>query len=247
MRTNCAYIGLGGNEADVRATMDAALDALHDVDIRVTRVSRVYQTAPVGPHPGDPYLNAAAELETDLSPEKLLERLQQLERSFGRQAARRWTSRPIDLDLLLEGDQVIATPTLTLPHPHMWYRRFVLDPLAEIAAETVHPVFGLSVSQLRSDLLRRPLTMTITGGCAEDRLAVGSVLRREDIELVAPDTFESTPLRLQLVDEEGATPPAVREIELATVPGSLTEAAQAVLTAMLDEPQLHSRPLRRIP
>src|SRR5690606_39123411 len=117
-------------------TMDAALDALDTLStVSVGQLSRVYETTPVGSSSGDGYLNAAAALETSLSPGSLLTELQQLEQSLGRAAGQRWTSRPIDLDLLLMEERILDTHRLTRPHPHLWYRRFVRDPLVEIAAD----------------------------------------------------------------------------------------------------------------
>jgi len=139
------------------------------------------------------------------------------------------------------------TPALTLPHPHLWYRRFVLDPLVEVAGDVVHPIWQVTIADLHADLRQRPLTMTIAGGCAEDRLAVGSMLQRAGVELLEPDGRESGPLRLQLIgtNEPKNAPP--REIALTRLPGSLIDAAQSVITAMLDEPAVHSRPLRKMP
>lgn len=243
-----ALIALGGNVGDVVDAMDAALDALDTLStVSVGDLSRVYETTPVGPQSEDTYLNAAVSLETSLPPGSLLTELQQIEASLGRSASQRWSSRPIDLDLLLMDERIIDTRRLTLPHPHLWYRRFVLDPLVEIAADVVHPVWDVTIRRLRENLLRRPLTVTIAGGCAEDRLAVGSIVRRAGMAVVAGDAFDEGPLRIGLVDRSGETPDEEYAVALGTLPGSVPEAARAVVTAMLDEPHVHSRPLRRMP
>lgn len=243
-----ALIALGGNVGDVVDTMDAALDTLDTLStVSVGKVSRVFETMPVGASSGDGYLNAAAALEASLSPGALLSELQQIEQSLGRAAGERWTSRPIDLDLLLMDERIIDTRRLTLPHPHLWYRRFVLDPLVEIAADVVHPVWEVTIRRLRDNLLRRPLPATIAGGCAEDRLAVGSILRRAGMSVVAPRSVEEGPLRIVLLNESGDIDEEDYAVALCTLPGSVTEAATAVVTAMLDEPQVHKRPLRRMP
>jgi len=132
-----AFIGLGANLGDRSATLSAALDRLDRVEgIRVVTRSSFHETAPVGGPAGQPmYLNAAAKLETTLEPHALLSVLQQIELEFGRQRLERWGPRTLDLDLLLYDSLVIETPELTLPHPLMHERPFVLAPLAEIAPE----------------------------------------------------------------------------------------------------------------
>src|SRR5262249_15637760 len=130
-----AYIALGSNLGDRRDYLDRALQALQEhPGINVTQVSGYRETAPVGGPPGQsPYLNAAAELRTDLEPNELLRVLLEVERNLGRVREERFGPRTIDLDLLLYGDRVLAGPSLTVPHPRMQERPFVLEPLAEIA------------------------------------------------------------------------------------------------------------------
>jgi 2-amino-4-hydroxy-6-hydroxymethyldihydropteridine diphosphokinase len=128
------YIGLGSNLGDRAANLQAALAALEEHgDIRVLRCSSMHETAPVGGPPGQgPYLNAAAELATDLSAPELLARLLSIEQRLGRVRTVRGGPRTLDLDLLLYRDQVIDEPGLSVPHPRMWERDFVLRPLAEL-------------------------------------------------------------------------------------------------------------------
>lgn len=126
-----ACIGLGGNLGDVLASMVAALSAVHTLPCtRVVSVSSVYETAPVDAS-GPNYLNAVAVLATSLGPHELLRALQALELSQGRERAYRNAPRTLDLDLLCHGDALLNTPTLTLPHPRMAERAFVLLPLRE--------------------------------------------------------------------------------------------------------------------
>lgn len=135
-----ACIGLGGNLGDVLASMAAALNAVHSLPgTRVASVSSVYETAPVDAS-GPNYLNAVAVLVTSLGPHELLRALQALELSQGRERAYRNAPRTLDLDLLCHGDAVLNTPTLTLPHPRMAERAFVLLPLREALAGLPTPL-----------------------------------------------------------------------------------------------------------
>ena len=148
------FVGLGCNLGDRRVNLDAAVSALNRrAGVRVVRVSSYVETQPVGGPPGQrPYLNAAAELDTTLSPDALLDAMQEIESDLGRVRAQRWGPRTIDLDLLLFGDRVIQSERLTVPHPRMHERRFVLAPLAEIAPQAVHPTSGKTIAELLAEL-----------------------------------------------------------------------------------------------
>jgi 2-amino-4-hydroxy-6-hydroxymethyldihydropteridine diphosphokinase len=115
---------------------------------RLIRVSSLYRTEPVGMAGQDWFVNAVAEIRTALTPRDLLSALLRIESRMGRVRTERWGPRVIDLDLLLYGQSVIEEPGLTVPHPEMHRRRFVLVPLNEIAPYAVHPVFGISVRGL---------------------------------------------------------------------------------------------------
>lgn len=131
-----AYIALGSNLQDPIAQLRHAVAALADIaQSRVVRVSSVYRSTPVGP-PGQPdYLNAAVCLHTHLGPHALLNALQEIETAQGRVRLQRWGPRTLDLDLLLYGDTTLNDERLTLPHPRMHERDFVLLPLQEISDE----------------------------------------------------------------------------------------------------------------
>jgi 3-oxoacyl-[acyl-carrier protein] reductase len=151
-----AYIALGSNLGDRRAYLNRALAELRSRSgVEVARVSSVYETAPVGGPAGQaPYLNAAAELHTTLPPAALLQLLLEVESGLGRVRAERDGPRTIDLDVLFYDDMVRDDPELTLPHPRLHQRLFVLQPLAEIAPGLIHPVLKKAIADLRGDLLQ---------------------------------------------------------------------------------------------
>lgn len=137
-----AYLGLGSNLGDRHARLQAAVDGLGDAaGIEVVAVSRVYETDPVGPEQPD-YLNAVVAVETSLDARGLLEVARDLEVAAGREPdprrRERWGPRPLDVDVLLVGDEHVDQPDLTVPHPRIAARPFVLAPLADVAPE--HPL-----------------------------------------------------------------------------------------------------------
>jgi 2-amino-4-hydroxy-6-hydroxymethyldihydropteridine diphosphokinase len=131
-----AFLGLGSNLGDRRAELGRAVAGLPDV----VAVSRLYETEPVGGPPGqDRYLNVVVELDTELGPRDLLALARRLEGAAGRRRDVRWGPRTLDVDVLLVGDVVVDDDDLVVPHPRMWERRFVVDPLAELAPALVSP------------------------------------------------------------------------------------------------------------
>lgn len=145
------FVALGSNIGDPEATLARSLPALERGGFRVTTQSSLYLTEPVDAPAQNWFVNAVVGGTTDLTPEELLGRCLEIEAQLGRVRSDRHGPRTIDLDLLLHGDLVRATQELTLPHPRLHERLFVLIPLEEIAPLARHPVLGKSITQLRAE------------------------------------------------------------------------------------------------
>jgi len=141
------YIALGTNLSDRMSNLRAAIDALPP-DVNVIARSHIYETPPWGYEDQPAFLNMVVKAETDLEPELLLKYLKELEAELGRESNFRWGPRLIDLDILFYDDLVIDTPPLVIPHPRLHERGFVLVPLADVAADFIHPVLGDRVWEL---------------------------------------------------------------------------------------------------
>ena len=147
------YLGLGSNVGDPVAQIRKALERIRGTKgIRLLRVSSLYRTEPLGETDQDWFVNAVAEVETSLLPLQLLDRLQEIEERMERNTPYRWGPRSIDLDILFFGNRVVEEPELTIPHPLVEQRRFVLEPLVELAPDGVHPLHGKTFLELLEDL-----------------------------------------------------------------------------------------------
>ncbi len=152
------YIGMGSNLGEREENLLDALRSMGRIDAAtVARRSSLFETAAIGP-PQPPYLNAVVELECALTPRRLLAILKEIERELGRFPGYgvRWGPRVIDLDILLWGGRVIADADLQIPHLELYKRRFVLEPLAELAPDATHPLTGKRVREMLNALKSLP-------------------------------------------------------------------------------------------
>lgn len=148
-----AYIGLGANEGDPRRQVEEAIARLAATEeIELLQASSFYLNPPLGPADQPWYVNAVIQVRTRLTPEELLRVLHRVEQELGRVRRERWGPRVIDLDLLLYDGVILSGPDLTLPHPEMHRRSFVLAPLAEIAPQAWHPTLQKTASELLEKL-----------------------------------------------------------------------------------------------
>lgn len=233
-------IAFGGNRGDVRRSVHTALESLEQrAPARISRLSRFYQSDPIG-RAVAPFLNGVAIVETQLAPQRLLALCQELEREAGRKPGARWDDRPLDLDLILCGDNVIESQLLTVPHPLMHVRRFVLDPLVEIWPDAIHPIFGRSIRAIHSHWTRRPLRVAIRPflSCAQE----GEPMFSDTIAASIPrsvhsqiDIVESdADFTLSFADVDSTIWPP--ELELNQWPIPASDAISAALDGVLASP-----------
>lgn len=145
------YLGLGTNLGDRMGNLEKVLRMLGEKDIKVTAKSRVYETEPFGVKEQEWFYNMAAEVETALDPEELLRTVKGIEKEMGRKETYKWGPRVIDIDILLYGNEGVETDDLVVPHKFLHKRKFVLKPLAEIAADRQHPLLKKSIQELLNE------------------------------------------------------------------------------------------------
>jgi 2-amino-4-hydroxy-6-hydroxymethyldihydropteridine diphosphokinase len=145
---NTAYLSLGSNLNDREENLRRALELIESPEVHLKRVSSIYETEPQDLREQPWFLNLVAEVETTLFPMQLLRRVRKIEKELGRQRLVPKGPRTVDIDILLFGRFVMDSPALQVPHPRMQARRFVLEPLAEIAPELRHPVTRRTIREL---------------------------------------------------------------------------------------------------
>jgi 2-amino-4-hydroxy-6-hydroxymethyldihydropteridine diphosphokinase len=147
------YIGVGSNMGGPLKNCRKAIELINQIDgCRVAEISRFFRTEPVGATSQDWYVNGVIHIETTLGPHELLRSLLSIESGMGRVRQQKWEARVIDLDILLYGNEVIEGRDLTIPHPLMHQRRFVLMPMGQLNPGLIHPVLGKSMAELMDDL-----------------------------------------------------------------------------------------------
>jgi 2-amino-4-hydroxy-6-hydroxymethyldihydropteridine diphosphokinase len=162
VKSTIAYIGIGSNVGDKPFNCRLSIDKINQLPgCSVTGCSTLFKTEPEGVTGQDWYANCVARVTTTQQPSDVLGGLMGIESDMGRVRKRRWEARIIDLDILLFGQKILAYKNLVIPHPLLHKRRFVLEPLAQLAPDLVHPVLKLTVRQLLSKLPIPPYTGTV--------------------------------------------------------------------------------------
>lgn len=153
LRGVIAYVGVGSNLEEPLRQCRLAVQNLETLNgTRILRTSSFYRTEPVGVREQAPFVNAVAEIRTELSARTLLVALKAIEQVMGRRESLRWGPRVIDLDILLYGQDLVEEEDLVIPHPEFHKRRFVLAPLCEISSYVIHPAFGITMQGLLTRL-----------------------------------------------------------------------------------------------
>jgi 2-amino-4-hydroxy-6-hydroxymethyldihydropteridine diphosphokinase len=194
------YIGLGSNLGDRQKNIDDAIQMLAQLEgTRIVKSTDSLQTKPLGPADQNDFLNAAAKIQTILEPKQLLDNIKNIEKKLGRKNTKRWGPRSIDIDILLYNDQIINTEHLTIPHPQMHLRTFVLDSLCRLDPDIIHPLLGLNVKSLKSRLngndyyinTDNPLLISIAGviGAGKTTLA-DAIYKQAETSHTTPDKSE---------------------------------------------------------
>ncbi len=142
------YLLLGSNMGDAFAHLNKSIEALKKLPIEVIKISSVYKTAAWGKIDQNPFLNQCLEIETELNPQDLLNKILQTELELGRTRLEKWAERIIDIDILYFGSEIIHSQNLQVPHPYLHQRRFTLVPLCEMNSEFVHPVLHFTNAEL---------------------------------------------------------------------------------------------------
>ncbi len=157
-----AFIGLGSNLGDRIGSIQKAIGEISKLG-DISALSSLYETEPVGVEDQPDFINCVIKLEANLSPYDLLVSLQSVEKKLGRERREKWEPRTIDLDIIFYNNLVIETPSLIIPHPRAHLRRFVLEPLCEIAPDFIHPTLNITVSKILEGLVDSKRVVKVGG------------------------------------------------------------------------------------
>jgi 2-amino-4-hydroxy-6-hydroxymethyldihydropteridine diphosphokinase len=231
------WISFGGNVGDVKATFDAALALLSlHCHIQLKERSGLYCSTPMGSQAGSPFLNSICGLTTQLNPQQLLSALQSVETQLGRVREICWGPRTLDLDLLSYGNCIVNEPRLVIPHPALTYRRFVLNPLVEVAANWRHPTCQNTVGQILDRVTSRPLQirlLDVPSEQAEDLLCQ-LLPQFPDIKFVMDgESSAAIPFLMRSM----STTCDDMIVDLRRSPGDMLEQLTSALTAIFDTPR----------
>lgn len=157
IKENVAYIGVGSNLGDKIKNCIQSIKMMGELSAcNVAACSSMYKTEPQGVTGQDWYANCVVKIKTGLTPPELLKSLMDIESYMGRIRKKKWEARIIDLDILLFDQKIINSESLTIPHPLLHKRRFVLEPLAELAPDLIHPILQLTITELKDALPQKP-------------------------------------------------------------------------------------------
>lgn len=226
-----AVIAIGGNHESTATAIVSALRTLRGrEDTEIVQASSLYRTAPMGADSGGRFLNSACLIETSLSPLELLDVLQQLEVDHGRVRDLHWGPRTLDLDIVFYGDESIVSERLVVPHPHYWYRRFVLEPLAQICPSRVHSASGLTVAELHARVQADVFDVTLAGDVSPESLTIQFRFEFPDVRFLKSDEPLALPA-LGLGVWCSIDPRELPALWLQTAPDSVKPFVRDVLTA----------------
>ena len=234
--THC-WVAFGGNVGDVKATFNAALALLSlHCSIQLGKRSGLYCSTPMGSHSGNRFLNSVCGLTTRLGPHDLLSVLQSVETQLGRVREIDWGPRTLDLDLLSYGDHAIDDARLLVPHPALTYRRFVLDPLAEIDPNWQHPLFIESTAEMLNRVKTRPLKVALPDISHGLFCELSQELSQKfpEVSLVAENQASHNALSIRVTASPNVCGPL--SVHLHRNPGDLLEKLTSALTAIFDSP-----------
>lgn len=206
-----AVVALGGNLGNVPQTFRTARARIQQhVQVEQVRSAGLYRSEAMGADAGDPFFNSVWTVETSLTPLQLLDLLQQVENESGRTREVHWGPRTLDLDLIFYGNEQISTPRLTVPHPHCWYRRFVMTPAESLVPRLVHPESGLTVRELSDRLQMNPFQLML-GGPSENLPSLKRLLAEfpgmHVSHVTSPVDVSTLPVSLAIwIDDSESTP-----------------------------------------